>query len=90
MVAETGTVEQTTGGLTKAQWISSMFASIPNRFPKLAALIYLDEDNPDGDGANYALNSSTASSTAWRDGIASSIYKGNVLGTIAASPIPAP
>jgi hypothetical protein len=90
MIAEVGTVEQTTGGRTKAQWIDDMFASIPTRFPKLAALIYLDEDNPDGDGANYALNSSAASSQAWRNGIVSSAYRGSVFGVIAASPIAGP
>jgi beta-mannanase len=89
MIAEVGTVEQTTGGLTKAQWIDDMFASIPTRFPKLAALVWFDEDNLDGDDANYALNSSAAASQAWRNGIASSAYKGNVFGAIAASPIAA-
>ena len=87
MIAEVGTVEQTTGGHTKAQWIDDMFASIPTRFPKLAALVWFDE-NP-GEG-NYSLDTSAAASQAWRNGIASSAYKRSAFGTIAASPIAAP
>jgi hypothetical protein len=88
MIAEVGTVEQTTGGLTKAQWISNMFSVTPTRFPKLAALLWFDENY--GTEGNYSLNSSTASAQAWHDGIASSAYKANVFGTIATSPILAP
>ena len=88
MIAEAGTVEQTTGGHTKAQWIDDMFASIPTRFPKLAALVWFDE-NQTGEG-NYSLDMSAAASQAWRNGIASSAYKGSAFGTIAASPIAAP
>jgi mannan endo-1,4-beta-mannosidase len=88
MIAEVGTVEQTIGGLTKAQWISNMFASIPTRFPKLAALIWFDENF--GREGSYSLNTSTASIRSWRKGIASRAYRGNAFGAISASPIAPP
>jgi beta-mannanase len=88
MIAETATVEQITGGLSKAQWIADMFNAIPTRFPKLAALLYFDENY--GSEGNYSLDSSPAASQAWRDGIAASAFQANDFTTLNTSPIPPP
>ena len=75
MICEAGTIEQTTTGLTKAQWIAGLFSAITTRMPLLKALMYYDTD--DGANAAYQLNSTPASAAAWAKGITDGNFASN-------------
>jgi len=64
-IAEFSSSEQ---GGSKAQWIADMFAALPVTFPKIFALMPFSQTKS-GEG-EWALNSSEAALTAWKEGIA--------------------
>lgn len=55
-------------GGNKAQWITDMFNDIPTKFPRLFALMWFSQSK--SAEADWAVNTSTASLTAWKNCIA--------------------
>jgi beta-mannanase len=75
LVAETASVEQ---GGNKAAWITSAYGTeIPNRFPKLVAIIWFGgrENGSDGSLRDWRVNSSPAALGAFKLAIADSYYQ---------------
>ncbi|HEY8764464.1 MAG TPA: glycosyl hydrolase [Solirubrobacteraceae bacterium] len=69
MVAETGSVEQ---GGSKAAWITSALQTeLPNRFPRIRAVVWF---NKNYDGFNWLVDSSSSSLSAFRTAVDSSLY----------------
>ncbi|HEY5973293.1 MAG TPA: glycosyl hydrolase [Geobacteraceae bacterium] len=61
MIAETASAE--TGG-DKGQWIREMFASLPQRFPRVRAMVWFDLDKE----CDWRIASTAASLAAFREG----------------------
>jgi hypothetical protein len=55
-------------GGDKAAWIKDMFAVIPQKFPRIFALMWFNQSK--SAEADWALNTSDAAVTAWKEGIA--------------------
>jgi hypothetical protein len=73
MIAETGSVEDPSDPGAKAAWISSAFdQEIPQRFPRVRAVLYFDAP---GRGFSFALTSSAASLGAFARVAASGGYQ---------------
>jgi hypothetical protein len=72
MIAETSSSE--TGG-SKADWIREGFLkTIPQQFPRVAAVIWFSRDQED----DWRVDSSPASLAAYREVVASTLYGGSV------------
>lgn len=71
-------------GGNKAQWITDMFNDIPTKFPRLFALMWFSQSK--SAEADWAVNTSAAALTAWKNGIAKvgnvgnkhTLHKGNL------------
>jgi hypothetical protein len=84
MVGETASSEQ--GGV-KSAWITTLLgAELPVGFPNVKALIWFNW-NADDPTKDWPIQSSTASQSAFKAGIASSYYATNQFGNITTSPI---
>jgi len=55
-------------GGDKAQWITDMFSVIPEKFPRIFALMWFSQSK--SAEADWAVNTSDAALKAWNDGIA--------------------
>lgn len=55
-------------GGNKAQWITEMFNDIPEKFPRIFALMWFSQSK--SAEADWAVNTSEAALTAWKEGIA--------------------
>jgi beta-mannanase len=55
-------------GGSKAQWITEMFNDIPEKFPRIFALMWFSQSK--SAEADWAVNTSDAALTAWKEGIA--------------------
>jgi hypothetical protein len=72
-------------GGSKAAWITSAYAEIPRRFPKIKGVVWFDRNN--GDGMDWPLSSSLTSLRAFRKAIAQPAYASNNFSTISGGPI---
>ena len=89
MLAEWASLEAGDGGTKKAAWITdALTTQIPINFPKIKAVVWMNwEVSP---GKSYPIQSSTAATTAWKNGISSSKYASNRYAALNTSPIPVP
>lgn len=70
MISEVASTEQ---GGDKAQWITQAFqTSIPQYYPRLQAVVWLDQQKE----TNWQLDSSPASLAAWQQVVATPYYQG--------------
>jgi beta-mannanase len=70
-VAETASTEY---GGDKAAWIRAAYADIPTSFPKLAGVIWFDQNKE----TNWQVSSSSSSLTAYREVTAKSAWRGDL------------
>jgi beta-mannanase len=86
-----GEVGSTEHGGSKAQWISDMFAALPGRFPAIKGILWFDkvEAGPGG-FSDWPLESSTASSVAFAQGVGAASFTTDTFASLPASPVPAP
>ncbi len=87
MLAETGSVEAGDGGTKKAAWITDLLSTqLPSKFPALKAFLWFDW--ADEGYETLPIDSSWAAQSAFKTGVASSVYATNTFGAISSSPIP--
>lgn len=87
MLAETASAE---AGGSKAAWIEDLLlAQLPNRFPRVKALVWFNwnDNNP---ALSWPIESSPEASAAFARGIGSAYYRANEYAHFATSPIPPP
>ncbi|MHB8990475.1 MAG: glycoside hydrolase family 26 protein [Chloroflexota bacterium] len=76
---------------TKAEWIRDILGNqIPNRFPRVKALVWFEEKNTDGIHYSILEGQGPMSRDAFREEMASPYYASNRYGGLEASPIPPP
>jgi beta-mannanase len=76
MIAEFASVEQ---GGDKAMWItSSMLSDIPVRFPKVRAALWFNEDRTQFGQADWRINTSSQSLSAFVSVMRSNLYQGRL------------
>jgi hypothetical protein len=80
MIAETGSTEH---GGSKAGWISDALSQIPERFPRIRALVWF---NWDADGIDWSIESSPSARAAFRAGIADPAYAGSEFSALSGAP----
>jgi hypothetical protein len=83
-VGETASSEH---GGSKAEWITSAFASLESEFPRIQGLIWFDKYDS---GMDWPLETSPEAEAAFAAGIAGSRYLPGNFGGLETSPIPAP
>ena len=71
IVAETASTEF---GGDKAAWIRTAYNDIPSSFPKLAGVIWFDQNKE----TNWQVSSSSSSLTAYREVTARSAWRGDL------------
>jgi hypothetical protein len=84
MIGEVGSSEQ---GGSKAAWIQNALATVPAEYPKIRALLWFDKYD---DGMDWPLETSTAASAAFAEGIQDPMYVGNSYAEVPGSPIQPP
>lgn len=72
IVGETGSVEQ---GGDKAAWFTALITEVPKNFPRVVAVIYFNQNPPPTD---WRVNTSPASLAAFKDVVASPVYRGTL------------
>lgn len=83
MIAETASTEK---GGSKAAWIRNALAhTLPNRFPRVKAVIWFNWNHRNMD---WTIESSPAAQQAFAESIASNYYVVNEFSNLATSPIP--
>jgi hypothetical protein len=88
ILGETGSTES---GGNKAQWISNMFQALPAQFPKVRGLIWFDAtDSGSTRYSDWPLDSSSAATSAFSQGVSSSRFLGAKYGSLTGSTIAAP
>jgi hypothetical protein len=88
ILGETGSTES---GGNKAQWISNMFQALPAQFPKIRGLIWFDAtDSGSTRYSDWPLDSSSAATSAFSQGVSSSRFAGARYGSLAGRTIAAP
>jgi hypothetical protein len=76
MVGETASTEY---GGSKATWIQEMLTALPAQFPQIRALLWFDKYD---DGMDWPLETSTAATAAFAEGIQAPLYTTNVFGAL--------
>jgi hypothetical protein len=84
MVAEMGSSEQ---GGSKASWISDALGSIPTQYPSIRAVLWFDKYD---DGMDWPLETSSAATSAFAEGIQQPSYVGNSYAGLSGGPIQPP
>jgi hypothetical protein len=84
MVAEVASSEY---GGSKANWTRDMLAKIPASYPKIRALVWFDKLDSSMD---WPIETSSTATTAFAEGINSSVYSGNTFADLAANAIQPP
>ncbi|MBS1890514.1 MAG: beta-mannanase [Actinobacteria bacterium] len=84
LVAETASTEQ---GGSKAEWIAQAFAALAEEFPRIQGLVWFDKVD---DGMDWPLETSSAATSAFAEGIADPRFLTNEFGDLDESPIPPP
>jgi hypothetical protein len=88
IVGETASTES---GGSKAQWITDMFDALPTSFPKIRGLLWFDVSmSGPGGYTDWPIESSSASETAFANGIKNPVYATNTYANQNTSPIPPP
>ncbi len=88
VVGETASTE---AGGSKAQWIADLLSDLPAEFPNIRGLLWFNKvESGPGDHSDWPIESSTAASSAFAEGIRNSDYAGNAYGNLNVSPIPPP
>lgn len=73
MIAEMGTVEESSGPNAKAAWITDAFlTAIPHNFPHIKAVLYFDSK---GHNYTYPLDSSPAALAAYNEVVSNPYYQ---------------
>ena len=83
-VGELGSSEY---GGSKAAWISRALSRIPDRYPRIHGLLWLDAY---ADGMDWPIESSRSAAAAFARGIGDGAYAANAYGSIRSSPIEPP
>jgi mannan endo-1,4-beta-mannosidase len=88
MLAQWASIEAGDGGTKKAAWITdALTRQLPINFPKIKAVVWFNwQETP---AKTYLIESSTAVTSAWATGIASTMYAANQYANLNTSPIPA-
>ena len=84
MLGEFGT---TPYGGHKGLWIRKMFEVLPQKYPRIRALIYFDTVDR---GVDWPIETSPAATSAFAKGISKGVYANNRFAETATSPIPPP
>jgi endoglucanase len=84
MVAEVASSEY---GGSKANWTRDMLAKIPASYPKIRALVWFDKLDSSMD---WPIETSSTATSAFAEGIESSVYSGNTFADLAANAIQPP
>lgn len=75
----------------KASWISDILSNqLPNRFPKVKALVWFEEKDTDGIHYSILEEKGPLSRAAFRDSVSTHYYASNHYGDLSVSPIPPP
>jgi hypothetical protein len=83
-----GEMSSTEYGGSKASWIRDTLAKIPTSYPKIGGLLWFDTYI---EGMDWPIESSSAATSAFAEGIANPAYAGNnYVGLTAAGPIAPP
>jgi hypothetical protein len=80
-------VASTARGGNKAAWIKDMLAKIPRRYPKVRGVVWYDLNDR---GSGWPIETSPRASSAFRTGIGAAVYRPNLYGDVATSPIRPP
>jgi len=83
LIGEIASVES---GGNKSAWVQDMLRNLPIKYPKVKAFIWNDQD--EGDGADWEVESSSAAQSAFKSGIASASYATNKFGSISGKIVP--
>jgi hypothetical protein len=83
-IAELGSSEQ---GGSKSEWIEDALDSVASDYPKVRALLWFEKFD---DGMDWPIESSSAATAAFAEGIGDPVFEGSPAGDPAAGPIPAP
>jgi hypothetical protein len=81
MVGETSSAEK---GGSKARWLTTAFADLSTRYPQIRAFVW---SNARWDDMDWQVESSASAERAFRGGIRSSRFAGNVFGELSGGPI---
>jgi hypothetical protein len=84
LIGEIGSSEY---GGSKASWIQDALAKIPANYPKIGGMLWFDTYD---DGMDWPIESSTAATSAFAEGIKSPQYANNAYAGLAGSPIQPP
>jgi mannan endo-1,4-beta-mannosidase len=76
IVSEVGSTEY---GGSKASWIEEMLRNVPTEYPKIRGLVWFEKYD---DGMDWPIESSTAATGAFADGIQSAAYAGSQFGSL--------
>jgi hypothetical protein len=93
MLGEWASLEAGDGGAKKAAWITTALQTqLPANYPKIHAVVWFNGIPPAGKndgGAQYQIESTSRSQSAFANAIAASYFAGNAYGGLNTSPIPA-
>ena len=81
-----GEVGATEHGGSKSAWIEDALASVPAEYPKVRALLWFEKFD---DGMDWPIETSSAATSAFANGIEDAAYRGDSYANLEASPIPA-
>jgi Glycosyl hydrolase family 26 len=74
IIFETGSIENSTDPMAKANWITQGFlTTIPSQFPRVRIAAWFD--SKDSTGVDYSLDTSNNSLSAWKQVAASPLYQ---------------
>jgi hypothetical protein len=82
-----GEMSSTEYGGSKANWIRDTLAKIPTNYPKIGGLLWFDTYI---EGMDWPIESSSAATSAFAEGIANPAYAGNDYAGLTGSPIAPP
>jgi hypothetical protein len=83
MIGEVGSSEY---GGSKATWISEMLSQLPGLFPKIRGFMWFDKN----EDADWPIETSQSSVSAFAKGISAANYTGNSFASLSASAVPPP
>jgi Glycosyl hydrolase family 26 len=86
-----GEVASTEDGGSKSDWITNMFTTLPDVFPKVRAFVWA-EDSTAGPGGrtDWEIESSPQSAASFAAGVSSPLYKANQFANLPSGPIQPP
>ena len=79
-----GEQASTEKGGSKSSWITDMLTSIPQKYPKVKAVLWFEKFDS---GMDWPIETSSSATAAFAAGIASSSYAPNQFGSLGGGPI---